>query len=582
MTFRARIFVAAFVTTALSLAVSTVLVSLELRRSFRADIELSLMQHARLAAVLLADRQTIADLEHEARQISQQVDARITLIDTNGHVLGDSEVSRERLPALENHNARPEVVAARQTGVGSATRTSSTTGVDTTYAAVTVQRSAVSVVRVAVPLTTVEERVRAIQRLAAVGLAMALVVAAGLAWGISVLLSGRLRRMADTAERYAQDDYSRPTLEFGRDEIGTVARVLDTSVRELGKRLDEMTSERANLTSILAAMFEGVVLVDRDRRLVLTNDAARRMLHLSPDASGRDYKDVMVDPDVSAMLSAALQGQPIAPREVRLEHSPDHTYVANVVRVDHAPDGGAVLVLHDITDLRNADRIRRDFVANVSHELRTPLTAVRGYVEALLESPPADDAERRRFLEIITRHTLRMERLVRDLLRLARLDAGQEVLDRSDVPLHSVLGDIETDMQDALDRKRQYIVRHIDADADVVSADPAKLHDVLRNLVENAINYGPDESAIDVSAAIVDGMTAMTVADRGPGIPSSDLPRVFERFYRVDRSRSRDPGGTGLGLAIVRHLVELHGGSVSAARRDGGGTVVTVRLPISG
>jgi two-component system phosphate regulon sensor histidine kinase PhoR len=353
-------------------------------------------------------------------------------------------------------------------------------------------------------------------------------------------------------------------------------------VRELGKRLEEMTSERAQLAGILTGMFEGVVLIDQDRRLVLTNDAARQMLNLPADTIGRAFRDVMVDPDVISMIAAALQGRPTEPKEVRLEHAPDRAYIANVVRVEHAPDGGAVLVLHDITDLRKADRIRRDFVANVSHELRTPLTAVRGYVEALLEAPPTDEADRRRFLEIIGRHTLRMERLVRDLLRLARLDAGQETLERVDVPVESVLGEVETEMEDAIERKRQRIVRHISADAEMVNVDPAKLHDVLRNLVENAINYGPEDSDIDVASSRSDGAILLTVGDRGPGIPTSDLPRVFERFYRVDRSRTRDPGGTGLGLAIVRHLVELHGGSVSAARRDGGGTVVTVRIPESG
>jgi two-component system phosphate regulon sensor histidine kinase PhoR len=287
----------------------------------------------------------------------------------------------------------------------------------------------------------------------------------------------------------------------------------------------------------------------------------------------------MVDPDVMSMLSAALMGQPTAPREVRLEHAPSGAFIANVVRVEHAPNGGAVLVLHDITELRKLDRIRRDFVANVSHELRTPLTAVRGYVEALLEAPPTDETDRHRFLEIIARHTLRMERLVRDLLRLARLDAGQEVLERAVVPVESMLNDVESDMMEPLERKRQRIVHHIDAGADVIDGDPAKLHDVLRNLIENAINYGPEDSEIDVSVSHADGTTVLIVADRGPGIPTSDLPRVFERFYRVDRSRTRDPGGTGLGLAIVRHLVELHGGTVSAARRDGGGTTVTLRLP---
>ena len=578
MTFRTRIFLAAFITTALSLTVSTVLVSSELRRGFRADIEHTLMQHARLAAELLSDRTTVTDPESEAQQLGQHIDARVTFIDATGQVLGDSDVTRDRLPGVENHNARPEVIDARAGGSGTATRPSNTTGVETTYAAVAVRNSPVSIVRVALPLTVVDERVRGIQQLAAVGLGMALVIAAGLAWGISILLSGRLRRIADTAGRYARGDVSRPSFEYGQDEIGTVARVLDTSVRELGKRLEEMTSERAQLAGILTGMFEGVVLVDQDRRLVLTNDAARRMLQLPADAIGRAYKDVMVDPDVMSMLSSALTGQPTAPREIRLEHSPNGAFIANVVRVEHTPSGGAVLVLHDITELRKLDRIRRDFVANVSHELRTPLTAVRGYVEALMEAPPPDDADRRRFLEIIARHTLRMERLVRDLLRLARLDAGQELLERTPVPIEHVLSDVETEMSDALDHKRQRIVHAITDDAEVVNADPAKLHDVLRNLIENAINYGPEDSEIEVCASRANGATTITVADRGPGIPTSDLPRVFERFYRVDRSRTRDPGGTGLGLAIVRHLVELHDGTVSAARRDGGGTIVTITL----
>jgi len=578
VTFRIRIFFAAFITTALSLAVSTMLVSMELRRSYREDIEQTLMKQARLAAELLSDRAAVPDPSIEALQLGTRIDARVTFIDATGLVLGDSDVARERLSSVENHNDRPEVVAARNSGAGAATRASNTTGVETTYAAAAVRNSPVSVVRVALPLTAVDQRVRGIQRLASVGLISALLIAAVLAWSLSVLLSGRLRRMADTASRYARGDFSRPTFEYGLDEIGTVARVLDASVRELSKRLEEMTSERAQLTSILTGMFEGVVLVDRDRRLVLTNDAARHMLQLPADAAGRAYKDVMVDPDVMSMLSASLQGQPTAPREVRLEHSPDGAFIANVVRVEHAPDGGAVLVLHDVTELRKLDRIRRDFVANVSHELRTPLTAVRGYVEALMEAPPADDADRHRFLEIIARHTLRMEQLVRDLLRLARLDAGQEVLERVMVPIALVLSDVETEMADALDRKHQRIVHHIDASADVLDADPGKLHDVLRNLIENAINYGPEDSEIEVSASRTGDTTEITVADRGPGIPTSDLSRIFERFYRVDRSRTRDPGGTGLGLAIVRHLVELHGGSVSAARREGGGTTVTIRL----
>jgi two-component system phosphate regulon sensor histidine kinase PhoR len=242
---------------------------------------------------------------------------------------------------------------------------------------------------------------------------------------------------------------------------------------------------------------------------------------------------------------------------------------------------GAVLVMHDITDLRKADRIRRDFVANVSHEPRTPLTAVRGYVEALLDGG-ADQADAKRFLDIIGRHTLRMERLVRDLLRLARLDAGQEVLEHVPCAVDSLFAGVETELEDAIESRRQTVERRIAANAHTVSGDPAKLHDALRNLLENAANYSPEGARIVMAAERRDARILLTVADEGPGIPEADLPRIFERFYRVDKARSRDgrdPGGTGLGLSIVKHLVELHGGHVSAVNGPRGGAVFTVDLP---
>jgi two-component system phosphate regulon sensor histidine kinase PhoR len=410
------------------------------------------------------------------------------------------------------------------------------------------------------------------------GVALGLGIAAVLAWLSAVLLSGRLRRIARTAERYAAGDFTQSSLEYGRDEIGTVARALDTSVRELRERLEEMTSERAQLTTILAGMVEGVVLVDQDRRLVSVNAAARRMLQLTDPIVGRHYKDLIPDRDITQLLSSALQGDRPASAEVRIAHSRNRTFVATAARVEHDPDGGAVLVLHDITDLRKADQIRRDFVANVSHELRTPLTAIRGYVEALGDEAPGGEADRKRFLEIISRHTHRMERLVRDLLRLARLDAGQEPIEHTLVELASLLAGVEADMEDALARKRQRVTHRFAAGATTVRGDPGKLHDAFRNLIENASHYGPEDSVIEIESRLIDGRIEITVADRGPGIPAEDLPRVFERVYRADRSRARDSGGTGLGLAIVRHLVELHGGTVAAAQRDGGGTVVTVTL----
>ena len=262
-----------------------------------------------------------------------------------------------------------------------------------------------------------------------------------------------------------------------------------------------------------------------------------------------------------------------------LTRDPGRTFFARAAPVSRSGGGGAVLVLHDITDLRRADQIRRDFVANVSHELRTPLTAIRGYVEALLDEP--GDAEgTQKFLEIIARHTTRMERLVKDLLRLARLDARQEALEMARCDVRQIFSGVIADLSPTIESKGQRVAIDVPQEATQVDGDPAKLHDIVRNLVENAVNYSPDRAEIRLHVARRDGSFEIQVSDSGPGIPPDDLARVFERFYRVDKSRGR-PGGTGLGLAIVRHLVELHGGTASAANRPEGGAVVTIVLPAS-
>jgi two-component system, OmpR family, phosphate regulon sensor histidine kinase PhoR len=316
------------------------------------------------------------------------------------------------------------------------------------------------------------------------------------------------------------------------------------------------------------------VVVNAEGQVQLANAAARRMLRLHAGAEGRHYLEIVRDPDIAAQVSAALAG-----REGESIELPLHQGL--IVTVRTAPVAaerttGAVLVLHDITDLRRADRVRRDFVANVSHELRTPLTAIRGYLEAL-QDEPGDTENAVRFIDIIWRQTTKMERLVSDLLRLARLDARQEVLERATCDVRQIFQAIVTDLAPTVEAKRQQLVIDVPEEASRVSADPAKLHDVLRNLVENAVNYSPDEAVIQLQAARSDGSCSMAVIDSGPGLPTGDLTRVFERFYRVDKSRSRP--GTGLGLAIVKHLVELHGGTVVATNRPEGGAVFTVTLP---
>ena len=412
-----------------------------------------------------------------------------------------------------------------------------------------------------------------------VAFALAVPVAAGAAWLISARLGRRVHAITAVARRYGEGDLARPTYDYGPDELGAVARALDGAVHELGRRLDELTRDRARMEAILAGMVEGVLVVDRQGRLQLANRAAQAMLQVEAGAVGRPYLEVIRHPDISAQLTAALGGEETEAHELALARDASRIFVARAAPVAGA-GGGGVLVLHDITDLRRADQIRRDFVANVSHELRTPLTAIRGYVEALVDGP-SDDATRRRFLDIIARHTARMERLVKDLLRLARLDARQEMLEVATCQTRQIFDGVTADLAPMIQGKQQRITVDVAPDACAIHADAAKLHDVVRNLVENAVNYSADGTAIVLEARRGDGSVIITVSDSGPGIPPEDLGRVFERFYRVDKSRSR-PGGTGLGLAIVRHLVELHEGQVRADNRPDAGARFTVTLPVRG
>jgi two-component system phosphate regulon sensor histidine kinase PhoR len=401
------------------------------------------------------------------------------------------------------------------------------------------------------------------------------------AWRAAAILSRRIRAIADAAERYESGGPPPAPVDYGTDEIAIIARALDESFREIGSRTSERETVRARMEAVLNGMSEGVLVVTPQGRLQLVNNAARRMLKVDEPPEGRHYLEIARHPEIAGQISGALHGMASEERELTLPGDPDATFAVRGAPVASAAGRGAVLVLHDITDLRKADRIRRDFVANVSHELRTPLTAVRGYVEALLDESPEGD-EARRFLETIARHTLRMERLVQDLLRLARLDAGQEPLDRVPCSTEALFSGVTADLADALEARRQRIVQHVGDGAQTAPGDPAKLHDGLRNLLENAINYSPEESTIVMSAERTGTRVVLSVADEGPGIPEADLPRVFERFYRVDKARARtarDPGGTGLGLAIVKHLVSLHGGRVSAANRPEGGAIFRIELP---
>lgn len=418
------------------------------------------------------------------------------------------------------------------------------------------------------------------------GLLVALCAAFLLATKTARTLRQRLDAFADRARRQATaphpprgpndvpDGAGRDT---GDDELGRVALAFDEVAGVLSRRAEERSAEQARTAAILEGMAEGVLVVDASGLVQTANSSVMAMLGVDDEPAGDHYLEWIRHPEVTRMITATLRGERPAPCDVSLNTSPAKMLLARARPFTAGTQRGVALVLHNVTEERHADHVRQDFVANVSHELRTPLTAVKGSVEALLEDAlPGDDS---RFLSIIARNSARMERLVSDLLRLARLDAKQDVLSLASCRIETEFGAIRDELEPMSAAKGQRVDTSVEDAAAHVQADPVKLHDALRNLVENAIAYAPEDSIIELKAASDGVLDTLSVADRGPGIPDADRVRIFERFYRVDAARSRERGGTGLGLSIVKHLVGLHGGTVGVAPRDGGGSIFTISLP---
>ncbi len=583
MKFRTRLFLAAFGVAGLTLVLAGILVAWSLQGQLLSRIETELVAKTALVGELverLDGNTPISVLDSEADTLGTRLGARVTFIAPGGRVVGDSAQDGPALYSMENHRSRPEIETAAEEGLAVTRRYSATVEADLLYVALRLSHPDVSFVRLALPLTEVDEQLASVQNATVIGLLIAIAGAFLLAWISSTAITRRVQSIAAVARRYADGDLAPEIGDYGNDEIGIVARALGASVQELGRRLSEISRNKRLTEAILSSMVEGVLVVDARGRVQITNSAVRELLQITETPIDRHYVELIRHPQIAKQVGLALDEGGPAFCEITLSTEPTSVCLVSVTPYVGQDEPGVVLVLHDVTDYRRAEQIRQDFVANVSHELRTPLTAIRGSIEAL--SGESDvSVEQHRFLDIISRHSLRMERLVADLLRLARLDAGQEELVCAPCETHSVFSNITAEIAPMLQDKHQAIEVNINEHSKMFVADPFKIHDVLKNLLENASHYSPSESVLELSAAIddKDENILLSVHDRGPGIPDTDLPRVFERFYRVEQSRARNPGGTGLGLAIVKHLIGLHGGKINAVNRPGGGSVFTVCLP---
>jgi two-component system phosphate regulon sensor histidine kinase PhoR len=548
----------------------------QVAREARAGIESRLDGGVR---IVVADLERgdlpLAALDERVDALAQAADARMTVVAADGRVLADSEFDGAALAELENHAGRPEIEAARDRRQGHSVRYSRSVEADLLYHARLVEGGplAGSVVRGGVPLTRVAAARREAGGRLALALAVALVAAAGMGALMARRLSGPVRELRESAVRVAAGDLTaRPRVQTG-DELEELAHALQAATERLADRIAAAHAERDRLEGVLEAMVEGVVVIGADGRVAMANAAMRRLFGAAGPLEGRTPLQALRHPGAADALAEAARQGPVA-REVAVGWPRERTLALQAVSL---PAGGAVGVFHDVTERRRLDAVRRDFVANVSHELRTPLATLAGYAEELA-APGLGPDQTHRSAEVIRRHVARMAELVDDLLVLARIEAEGFAPAREPVDVAALAEEAAREWSGRADARRMRL--YLDAaEPASVEADPRLLRNALDNLIENALRHCPDGTTVRLAVDRRPGEVEISVADDGPGIPPEDQGRIFERFYRVEKGRSREAGGTGLGLAIVKHIVEVHGGRATVESRVGAGTTFRLFLP---
>jgi two-component system phosphate regulon sensor histidine kinase PhoR len=567
---RNRIFLKAMGAFVAVIAAATLTLDISIRHTWenavRNDIERLLVQNAQGFALRVEnDRQH--SLQQMAGEEARITGTRVTIIARDGVVLADSEADAK---TMENHADRPEIAAALNGKTGSSSRVSHTVGIEFLYLAVP---SGDKIVRLAYPLSSMQQQISSIRGNLLRATVLALLLALVLAAAIAEVISRRLRRIVRFAEQVASGDLSARIAETSGDEIAQVAMALDRTARRLEENFAAVKESRSELEALLNSMTDGVIAVSPDMRVRWANHAIAGILH-QPVRIGVPVIELLRHPDFLATINQVLQSKH---RESTIAASLSGRRSFSVT-AEPLPDGGVVSVLHDISEIERVEKIRRDFIANVSHELRTPLTSIRGYAETLLESDGLLNDNARDFLQVIRRNAERMGRLTEDLLVLARVESGEEKLDLRPHDARQLLAEAASSLQEnARAAQVELTVENI-PDWSVL-ADSYAVQQVFGNLISNALRYAESGRKIVVGAQERENGIEFFVRDFGPGIASEHLPRIFERFYRVDKARSRESGGTGLGLAIVKHIVLNHGGAVRVESAVGHGTTFFFLLP---
>lgn len=542
----------------------------------------NLANQAQLARLLVISTKGTQPPQQLAETIGTAIKARVTLVAPDGTVTGDSDVGKAGLAQLENHLQRPEVQDALKNGSGSALRYSGTLRTTMLYSAMSYGSAATEgVIRLAMPLEYLSSTRITLHRMVGSAALMTVLIALLFSGIFSNLTSRPLRDMADAAARIGHGGRGEKIKVSSNDEIGMLAGVLNEMSQRIEEQVQRLSSEKQRLDTILRSMGEGVMVTAPDGVIILVNPAFRRLFSIEGEVEGKKIVEISRHPDLlEAFNDLAQPDMDELLREISIQPNNITLFTHWVPLVVNGVRQGVVAVFHDISDLKRVENMRRDFVANVSHELRTPVTIIKGYAETLLDGALEADPDRaHRFVEIIASHSERLTNLINDILTLSHLETKETLLELFPLDVCGTIAKACMLLQEGADQKGIKIANETNSVAvPRVLADQGRLEQVLVNLLENAIKYTPDNGTVRLFTEDTGEFVRVSVADSGIGIPFKDLPRIFERFYRVDESRTREQGGTGLGLAIVKHIVQLHGGDVAVTSETGQGSVFSFTL----
>ncbi|MCB1691924.1 MAG: HAMP domain-containing protein [Pseudomonadales bacterium] len=559
------------------------LATTQVQRDARNTIRESLRTQASILVQLLLPN-LLSDRKITSEQlllITGGADNRITLIDADGVVLADN---REEPSLMDNHSQRPEVLQALADGIGSSERFSHTIQQNMLYVALRVDHEGrhVGFVRVAVPLRIVERQLAALRNQIFVSGSVIAFLFLVVGFFLARQFTIPITRMTEVASRIAQGNYDLRLPEQRGDELGRLAHAMNELARGTEERIEALTDSRNQLSAVLSGLTEGVIAVDLDQRILHINDSAREMLKLDGrSVINSPLWDVVSVQDIPQAVETCLSELITVNSTIKVDRKTLDVSAVVLRDQDWTSAAGAIIVLQDITEMLRLEQVRSDFVANASHELKTPISAIRGFVETILDDPNMPDEVRQRFIDRIRSQATRLDNIVQDLIHLSRFDTHARKMSVSRIELSFLLRQVyEAKSEDALDVGVSFKLDLVDRDVEVEGEQEA-LDQMVTNLVDNAIKYTQADGNVILRLRTLGRMAVIEVEDSGIGIPEEEQQRIFERFYRVDRARSREQGGTGLGLAIVKHVAQSHKGSVMVTSQVNKGSVFTVRLPLA-